>query len=394
MSDSDASYKAHFSRFMAADPERLHMAAHSHHPWPDVAIDAHARCAEDATRLADRKWSYILEELFPAARRGIARVLSLPDQSSLAFGPNTHGFVLRLLSCLPTGAAPRILTTDGEFHSFTRQARRLEEEGLVAVTRVASAPFADFPARFAAAARSGPFDLAFFSYVFFESGYAVPDLAGLVEALAPHARLIAIDGYHGFMAVPSDLGGLAERAFYVAGGYKYAMAGEGAAFLHVPPGQAMRPRDTGWFAAFESLHGAPEGAVSYATDGSRFMGATFDPAGVYRMRAVLDWLEELGVTVADIHARAHALQARFVEGLARLDLAALAPAHLVVPVSAPNRGNFLAFRTARAAHIARALAARNVYTDVRRDHLRFGFGLYHDEDDVERLCAILGEVLD
>ena len=35
-------YTAAFSRFLA-DPERLHFAAHSHHPWPDVARDAQLR---------------------------------------------------------------------------------------------------------------------------------------------------------------------------------------------------------------------------------------------------------------------------------------------------------------------------------------------------------------
>ncbi len=35
----------------------------------------------------------------------------------------------------------------------------------------------------------------------------------------------------------------AQSAFYVGGGYKYAMSGEGCAFLHAPPGFGDRPRD-------------------------------------------------------------------------------------------------------------------------------------------------------
>jgi selenocysteine lyase/cysteine desulfurase len=34
-----------------------------------------------------------------------------------------------------------------------------------------------------------------------------------------------------------------------------------------------------------------------------------------------------------------------------------------------------------------------VVTDYRADRLRFGFGLYHDEEDVARLCKVLGEIL-
>ena len=28
--------RSHFSRFLNTEPDRLHFAAHSHHPWPDV----------------------------------------------------------------------------------------------------------------------------------------------------------------------------------------------------------------------------------------------------------------------------------------------------------------------------------------------------------------------
>ena len=56
--------------------------------------------------------------------------------------------------------------------------------------------------------------------------------------------MLALDGYHAFLARPVDLSGLADRAFFLAGGYKYAMAGEGACFLHCPPGWLPRPRPT------------------------------------------------------------------------------------------------------------------------------------------------------
>ena len=81
------------------------------------------------------------------------------------------------------------------------------------------------------------------------------------------------------------------RAFYVAGGYKYAMAGEGACFLHVPPSAAsLRPRNTGWFAAFEALDEKVAGRVPYSSGAMRFMGATFDPSGLYRLNATMRWL--------------------------------------------------------------------------------------------------------
>ena len=52
---------------------------------------------------------------------------------------------------------------------------------------------------------------------------------------------VVIDGYHGFMAMPTMLESIQDRAFYVAGGYKYAMSGEGVCFLHSPPGYGLAP---------------------------------------------------------------------------------------------------------------------------------------------------------
>ena len=154
--------------------------------------------------------------------------------------------------------------------------------------RVPVEPLAGFAERFAAAAGLEDYDLVYVSQVFYDSGFAVADLPALVDPVAASDAVVVIDGYHGFLAVPTDLAAIAGRAFYLAGGYKYAMAGEGAVFLHAPPGICPRPRDTGWYAAFAALEGSTAGEVAYAEDGGRFLGATFDPVGLYRLRAVLD----------------------------------------------------------------------------------------------------------
>ena len=271
--------KAHFLRFLSADPDRLHFAAHSHHPWPDVTLAAQERAWLDAVRLVDDKWEHVFGVVWPEAQRHVAEELQLPDPRSLVFATNTHELVLRLLSCLP--ARPRIVTSDSEFHSFERQARRLEEEHLADVVRVAAEPLATFPERLIAEVRRAPTNLVFFSHVFFNSGAVVADLSGLVAEL-PSGPLVVIDGYHGFLAVPTDLSALCARAFYVAGGYKYAMAGEGACFLHVPPALELRPRDTGWFAAFGALEQPVGHEVPYAPSGGRFLGAGLAVASIPR----------------------------------------------------------------------------------------------------------------
>jgi kynureninase len=371
--------RPHFSRFLQADPHRLHLAAHSHHYWPDVTFPAQEEAWTDAARYADEKWDRIFGEILPDVQKGVAAILGLPDPATIAVAPNTHDFVRRLLSSLPLHRQARVLTSDSEFHSFTRQVARLEEEKAIAVERVAAEPFATFPARFADRASSGGHDLVFVSQVFFNSGAVAGPIESIVKTVPDADALVVIDGYHGFMAVPTDLSRVASRAFYMSGGYKYAMAGEGVCFLHCPPGFAPRPRDTGWFASFGALAG-PQGGVAYGEDGSRFLGATFDPSGLYRQRAVFAWLAERGLRVEDIHGHVLALQRLFLDG-AR-EIVPLAEARLVTPL-VNERGHFLTFETPAAQDLHAKLLAARIVTDVRGDRLRFGFGCYHVEEDVE-----------
>jgi selenocysteine lyase/cysteine desulfurase len=378
--------RAHFSRFLGAEPGRLHFAAHSHHPRPDVTREAQIAAWDTAARLQDGKWEEILGPLLADCRAKVARQLRLPDPATLVFAPSTHDFVLRILSSLPLNRPPRVLTTDAEFHSLARQLARLEEERLVSVTRIAAEPHATLSERLVAAARGG-FELVWASEVLFSSGFALDGLEALAEAAGE--AVLVLDGYHAFMARPVDLSRLAQRAFYTAGGYKYAMAGEGCCFLHCPPGWLPRPRATGWYAGFGALE-TRQGEVGYAEDGWRFMGATFDPSGLFRLSSSLGWFEAQGLTTAMVRDHAHALQARFVAGLGAaglsgLDGTGLDPARLVIPLSEPRRGNFLAFDLPDADAWQARLAAAGVVTDRRATRLRFGFGIYQTAAEVDAL---------
>ncbi len=63
-------------------PGRLHMAAHSHHLWPDATLAAQVQAWEDAAALADHKWDRALGEVYPAAQALAARELNLPGRFS------------------------------------------------------------------------------------------------------------------------------------------------------------------------------------------------------------------------------------------------------------------------------------------------------------------------
>jgi len=202
-----------FEKTFGREGAPLHIAAHSHHPWPDISFAAQQNAWLDAAHRLDHKWDLIFSAIIPRAQSHIARQLALPDPTSITFGPNTHGFVLRILSCLPTNRPIRVLTTSSEFMSFSRQLARLEEDGAAHVTRVACEPFETFEARFAAEAGKESFDLVFFSQVFFDSSYALRDLARLVHAVRNEQTFVVIDGYHGFMAVRDRIARLLSRGW-------------------------------------------------------------------------------------------------------------------------------------------------------------------------------------
>ena len=135
---------------------------------------------------------------------------------------------------------------------------------------------------------------------------------------------------------------------------------------------------------FRSLDGLQQG-VAYGEDGTRFMGATFDPSGLYRQSAVFEWMQGLGLTVEAIHAHVLELQRpAFGSRLRAGGFEGLRGARLVTPIEDRRRGHFLTFETGTAAALHDELLARRIVTDVRGDRIRFGFGCYHAPRDIDR----------
>ena len=380
------SFKPLFSRSLSADPDRLHFAAHSHHLWPDASFEGQVEAWNDAARLADRKWVKVMDEVWPEAQGHVARELGTGQPNAIVFAPNTHELLVRLFAAASSSWPIRVLTSDGEFHSARRQLARWEEAGAATVERVAVEPFETFSDRFLNRARTGEHDFIFVSQVLFGSGRMFEHVEELAAIGGPDRPWVVLDGYHAFMAIDRPLGDhAAATAFYLGGGYKYAMAGEGCAFMHAPPGFGERPRITGWFAEFEDLS-LPPGSVGYAKNATRFLGATFDPSALYRFNAVQRMLLENGLTTRRISGHVEELQRQL---LGMTDATVLASAELLNPLDSGPHAQFLAFTHPDAQRWYAALKAKNCITDVRGDVLRIGFGIYQDEGDVERLIELL-----
>jgi len=382
-------YQQFYQRFLQENKGKQHFACHSHHYWPDVTREAMLEYWDDTARLVDDKWHYIFGEKVPQTQQLIADILQLPQPEQLVFAPNTHELVMRLLSCFDLRKPLRILTTDSEFYSFTRQVKRLSEYDNVQVDIIPTQPFDTFEQRFVAAAASQPYQLIFCSQVFFNSGVALTDLTTFVLQLAAGSdAMIAIDGYHGFMALPTDLSTIAERIFYLSGSYKYAQGGEGCCFMSVPLGNSDRPLYTGWFAEFGTLAAEKSATVLYSEDGYRFAGATMDFTALYRLNAVLRLFKQQGISVGRIHQYVQQLQQAFLTKLASLNHPQLNVDKLLSK-DLSCHGHFLTFRCGSAAEVAdlaKTLKLSGIETDYRGDRLRFGFALYHNSDEYDLSC--------
>ena len=385
------SYKQHYQGFISQHPGRLHCAPHSHHYWPDVTRQAQLDYWLDSAAGVDHKWDAIFAERIPDVQRRLAALLHHPYPEQFVFASNTHELLYRIMSCFAADQPLHILTTDSEFHSFSRQLRRLQERPTVQVTTVATQPFESFPERWLQAVQAGGYQLIFTSQVFYNSGVIAP----LVNDWLPWVEgdtEVVIDGYHGCGAIPTDLQAAADRIFYLAGAYKYLQAGEGCCFMAVPKNCQLRPEYTGWFADFANLAKPQAGAVSYANDGYRFAGATMDFSALYRLQAVLTWWQREHLSVEHIHQHVQQLQHAFLQVISELNHPLLNETNRLHQRGA-DHGHFFTYQLPSAAQVtelAQQLAAAGIDTDYRGNRLRFGFALYHDGSDYQLLKKALG----
>jgi kynureninase len=380
----------HYSRFGVAD--RLLLSGHSHQAWPDVARDGQLEAFDDAAGHADEKWALAFAKA-DRVRDGFRMLLDDPA-AEIALGVNTHELVVRFLSALDLRRRPRLVTTDGEFHTLRRQLDRAAEAGLE-VVRVAAAP-ADTLAQRLAAAIDDRTAAVLASAVLFETGRVVGDLRATAQAATRHGAEVLVDVYHALGPVPFSIRdeGL-EQAWIVGGGYKYLQLGEGNCFLRVPAhADALRPAVTGWYAEFGALAERRTGEhVAYGHGAQRFAGATYDPTSHYRAARVLRFFAEQQLTPALLRDSYRHQVSRLARAFDELDLpAALVSRDQSTP---PERiGGFLALRSPDAGALQDALARRGVLSDSRGEFLRLGPAPYLSDAQLDAAIGALGDAVE
>jgi kynureninase len=377
--DNLPALRAAYAGFLASG--RVLLTGHSHQAWPDVARDALTRSFDDAATYVDDKWSAAVFPRMERVGRAVLSRMGFDPGDAIAFGKSTHELCYRLLSCLPLAEAPRIVTTESEFHSMRRQLARIAEEG-ARVEWVASRPREALADRVLEALTPGTAMLAI-SAVLFEDAYVVPRLGEIAARAADIGAIVLIDAYHAFNVVPIDWGPAKDRVFVTAGGYKYGALGEGVCWLRVPPGSpgtTLRPVYTGWFADFDALARPRGGPVTYGPGGARFSGATFDPASIYRAEAVLEHWDRFGLSPERLRAISRRQTQRILD---RADARGLGAA-ILSSRDDDRRGGFVALRASHAEEVVTRLRARGVLVDARGDAVRLGPAPYLTDEEIDR----------
>ena len=390
-----AALAPHYSRFRVA--QRILLTGHSHQAWPDVGFAAQQQAWLDAAEHVDDKWGRAFE-VADEVRAGFRRLLDDPD-GHIALGQNTHELVVRFLSALPLRERPRLVTTDGEFHTIRRQLDRIEADG-IEVVRVAAGD--------ARSARSAGDAMAerviravddrtaavLVSSVLFRDARIVDGLDRVARACARVGAELLVDAYHSLNAVPFSVVEMGlEDAFVVGGGYKYCQLGEGNCFLRFPPDCTLKPVVTGWFAEFGALAGAGgDGGVGYGEGHLRFAGSTYDPVSHYRAAAVFAFFREQELGVDRLRELSLAQIRRLA---ARIDALDTDPAVLNRnrAVRLSRRGGFLAMDTPHAGEICCKLRGRGVYADYRGRVLRLGPAPYVTGEQLDEAVEVIGEVV-
>lgn len=384
-----------FSKFLSLHPDEQWYTAHSHHFWHDCTYQATLDYWMDSARLVDDKWDLIFSEKLPKTKNYLAKWLGISQPDQFVFAPNTHELVYRLLTTFPAEKKIKVLTSDSEFHSFSRQIKIFEEQGLAEVTRLKTEPYSTFTEALQANLAQD-FDLIFFSHVFFNSGIVLDqkDLDLIYQKTKASQTLVVLDAYHSFMALPFSMKAYEDHFFYLAGSYKYAGAGEGFCFLYVPPKFQLHPIYSGWFADFSGLSHKNQ-KINYDSGASSLAGSTLDYSTMYKLLSVFEQYERLNITQTDIHQNVLAKQKAFLQALTEIPksisksnlsdkekslLLLLAPEN-IIDANSEIHGHFFAFEIKNqedTSTLNQLLKNRKIYTDFRGSRIRFGFGIFQN----------------
>ncbi len=377
----------HYSRFDVAN--RLLFTGHSHQAWPDVARKGLKEAFDVAAKSVDTKWEVAEEKR--EILRSYLRDYYFDPEGLYCQSENTHHLLISWLSSFDLKSKPKIITTNGEFHSMFRQLHRLTEEGLqVAMVDAES----DEIVEEIESEIDDRVSAIMLSHVYFQSGLVNQHISEIAQLARSQDIPLLIDDYHGTNVVPLSIPEVGlENSFILIGGYKYLQWGEGNCFLRFPKNCELRPAVTGWFASFSTLD-EPRNMepVQYDDGNQRFASGTYDPSSQFRAAKVVHFFREQDLTSEVLHKQ-YQQQITLLKNLfleQNFDPSLIKLSHQK-PVD--QNGGFLALKSPHAREIRACLLEQDVFTDARGDILRMGVAPYITSDQIkegiQRLSAVI-----
>jgi cysteine desulfurase/selenocysteine lyase len=235
-------------------------------------------------------------------------------------------------------------------------------------------------------------------HVTFSPGF-VSDVRPVADAAHARGALVLVDAAQSVGALEVDVEALAVDALAVAT-QKCLLALYGLGFLYVRravaealvPGHVARyGMDLGTEAGETARS---EGDLPFAPGARRFDLGNYNYLGMCATRSSLGLIHEIGVPAIETHVRGMA--ARLAEGLLELGLPVVGGApgpHLAHIVSSGKLGSGRHYTAddpeVNALHAH--LVEQGVVFSLRSGVLRFSFGVYNDETDVERVLEAVRE---
>lgn len=388
ISNSPNKLSDHYKKFNVS--ERLLFTGHSHQAWPDCGFEAHKQAWEDAALFVDDKW----EKAFAKAevvKHGYQKILN-DNSGFITLASNTHELLIRFLSALPLKQKPKLITTDGEFHTIRRQLDRLAEEG-IKIVKVSANPESNIVEKIINQIDDKT-SAVIVSAVFFQSAFILPYLSSLAECCKEKNIFLLVDTYHALNVIPFSIKeNKLEDAFLIGGGYKYCQLGEGNCFLRFPKNCELRPVITGWFSEFTALaHKKSSTEVIYGKGSDLFAGSTYDPTSNYRAAEVFSFFEQMELTPEFLREISQHQIQLLADEFDKLNL----DQNIIrrnTKIDLKNIAGFLVLYSDNANEICSALKAKGVLTDYRGNALRFGPAPYINDNQIKQAIRLLGHVV-
>jgi selenocysteine lyase/cysteine desulfurase len=347
-----------------------------------------AEVGAEAMRRKLRPWRIQAEDFFTDSERAralFAKLLGAQADAVALVPAASYGLAIAAAN-LPVAPSKRILVLAEQFPSNVYTWRTLAAEEGVQVVTVARPADGDWT-RAVLACLDERVAIAALPHCHWIDG-GLLDLAAIGARCREVGSSLVVDATQSLGALPLDLAAV-RPDYLVCPGYKWLLGPYSLGYLYVDPEHRDgRPLEQNWIAR----HGSEDFARlidyqdAYQEGARRFdvgerSNFALVPVGIVGVEQLLAWgTERIGATLA-------AKTAAIAEHALALGIR-MAPSHL-------RAGHYLGLRLPRGAsrRLPEQLAEQRVYVSVRGDSLRVTPHLYNDEQDLERLFAVLRAVL-